>query len=646
MKLTGRELIQLPRDQLWQLPGKRLALEMDDGVMKASVETTIFSVYCWTIHRRFPKTPLLKRHHLGDRPFTAGTMQDLIKTLLWDCVDAYQGNVDREEIEAIIGRSINEIYNDHTYQLEPYVQTSSFLDFVDIVEHPSVKAINEQLQPNYRSIGAAHRQVRKMLLDKDVFGDNPVSMGCRVGYMKVDQIVQCVTARGFVTDIDNNIFRTPILRGYAQGLRKLYDLMVDSRTASKALGFTDEPLKRSQYFNRRLQIITDTISDLIPGDCGSTDYLPWAVLPEQVDVFDGQYYLDETTSTLKRFVASKAAEEGLIGKALQFRSILYCKAQHPRGVCATCYGELAWAVPAGTNPGHIACTKLGERITQILLSTKHLDRSASTGGLEISAENQRYIKYVEERNSIVMSDRLDSANTILTIDKDEAGRLSDVLYVDDVSLLQTTLVSGISRCQFTVKLKRGELNGIVPVSSGKRLAAISTEFLEYIKVKGWTLAPNGNYCIDMCDWDQDLPLFTLPLKNANMLDYMTTIVQFLMGTKSAVSNKSIKSCSTPAEALREFYAIVSTQLKINIVYLQMMIFACMIRSGTNHDYRLPLPGNTTSFGKFQTIVASRSMSAVLAYEYQRAILNNPQTYLIKYRPDHPLDQIVEAEQIN
>ena len=643
MNITARELIAMPRETLWALPGKKLTIEMDDGVIKSSRNAAILSVYCWTIHQRYPKTPLLKRHHFGDRAFNASTVQDLINTLTWDCVDAYQQQVDREEIEAIVGRCINEIYNDFTYELEAHVQTFSFLDFVDIVEHPEIREIDEKLEPNHRSIDAAHRKTRKLLLDKDVFVDNPVAMGCQVGYLKVDQIVQCVMARGYVTDIDNNIFRTPIMRGYVQGLRKLHDLMTDSRTASKALGFTDEPLKKSQYFNRRLQILTDTVSDLEPIDCGSTDYLVWTLMPEQVEVFDGQYYLDEKTGGLRRFIAKSAAEEGLVGQTLKFRSVMHCKSGHPRGFCQTCYGELHWAVPAGTNPGHIACTKLGERITQILLSTKHLDRSASTSGLEISEENQRYIKYVEDRNVIMMSDRIECANVLLTIDKDEAGRLSDVLYVEDINLLQTTLVSGISRCQFTIRQKRGELNAIVPVSSGKRLAALSKEFLEYIKVKKWTLAPNGNYCIDMSDWDQDLPLFTLPLKNANMLDYMNTIVQFLMGTKSAVSNKSIKSCTTPDEALREFYAIVSTQLKINIVYLQVMMLACMIRSGSNHDYRLPLPGNTTSFGKFQTIIAGRSMSAVLAYEYQRAILNSPQTYLIKYRPNHPLDQIVEAE---
>jgi len=641
MIYRARDLVHMPKEELWALPDGKIAVEMDDGVVKSTKKKTIFSVYSWELVKHFPDTPLLKMHHMGDRAFTDRTMQDLLNAVLWSCKDLYGDAADREVLETITGAATNQFYNDLTYKLEPYVQSLSILDFIDVVVNPKVTEINDNLEPNYRSIDNAHRRVTKILMDPNEMPNNRVAVGCRIGIFKIGQVVQCVSARGYLTDIDNNIFRYPILRGYVHGFKKLYDLMIDSRSASKSLNFTEKPLQESQYFNRRLQLITDTITDLIPGDCGSTRYLTWFVLPEQLTVFDGKYYVDD--KQLKRFDASTAASLGLLGKPLHFRSALFCDSMHPRGICEVCFGELRHAIVAGTNPGHVACTKLGERISQIILSTKHLDRSASTNSLEISETNLKYIKYDEERNAIAMADNLDPTLVTLTISADEAGRLADVMYVDDVALLQTSLVSSITRAQFTIKRKRGEENPIVPLSSGKRLASLSKDFLNYIKQVSWSLTPNGNYSIDMKGWDQDLPMFTLPLKNANMLDYMKGVESFLKGSKSGVSSKSIRQCTTPEEALRELYDIVSTQLKINIAYLELMIFACMVRSPKNLDYRLPLPGNSTCFDKFATVVAGRSMSAVLAYEYQRNTLSSPQTYLIRYRPNHPLDQIIEAE---
>lgn len=642
MSIKARDLINMPKDALWALPKGKITVEMDDGPVRASRESTIFSAYCWELVKTFPNTPLLKKFHMGDRTFTDRSMQDLINGVLWSCKDHYNEAADREVLETLVGYTTNLIYNDFTYRLEAYVQTLSILDFHDVVTDPEILEINGSLEPNYRSIDSAHRRVTKILQDPEKLKTNRVAIGCRTGIYKIGQVVQCVSARGYLTDIDNNIFRKPVLTGYVQGLNKLHDLMVDSRSASKSLNFTEKPLQDSQYFNRRLQIITDTISDIIPGDCGSQEYLSWFVLPEQLEVFDGKYYVED--GVMYRFDAATATGLGLLGRPLNFRSPGHCMSTHPRGFCETCFGELRHSIVAGTNPGHVACTKLGERISQIILSTKHLDRSASTNALEISAIDQNYIKYLEDRNVVTLADSLSPEGLIMTISSDEAGRLPDVQFVDDVALLQTSLVSGITRVQFTIKRKRGgDLNPIVPVSSGKRLASLSKELLMYIKQHGWTTTINGNYSIDLSHWDQDLPMFTLPLKNANMLDYMKTIEGFLTGANSSVSNKSIQHCTSFDEALRELYDIVSTQLKINIAYLELMVLTCMIRSPLHHDYRLPLPGNSVAFGKFANVVAGRSMSAVLAYEYQKSILVAPQTFLIKYRPNHPLDQIVEAE---
>ncbi len=638
LRYNARELLAMSKDQLWALPDRRLMVVFDDAELKVSRESTIFSVYCWTLFRHYPKTPILAKHHYGNRQFNSSVMLDMINTVLWDCHDTYGAALDMEDATAVIGDTINALYNDLTYRLEANVRTMSILDIAEIVNHPKIIEANQSVKPNFRSIEQTQKSIETSIRDPAIFPKNKVAVGTRIGIYKVGQVVQSVGPRGYLTDIDNNIFRTPVMRGFAHGFRSLLELIQESRSASKSLGDTEKPLQESQYFNRQLQLIADTITDLIPGDCRATETLSWTVMPEQVSAFDGKYFVED--GKLRRFIAKSAAAEGLVGRELHFRSTLYCKHPHPRGICETCYGELSYSVPAAMNPGHVASTMLGQRISQNVMSTKHLMRSASAGGLDISEAFQQYIRNIPEVNGIGLAYDMNPKRITLTIDSNEAGRLSDVMYVDDIDKLQTSLVSAISRVQFTVKRSKGEENNIVPVSSGKRIPSLSKEFLNYIKKQNWTLTPNGNYSIDLKNWSIDLPLFTLPLKNANMLDYMNTIKAFLTGVKSSVPSKTILHCQTREEALMELYAIVSSQMQLNIAYLELMILSCMIRSSADHDYRLPLAGNSTVFGKFVNVIAGRSMAPALAYEAQRNILNAPQTYLTKYRPNHPLDTLV------
>ena len=384
----------------------------------------------------------------------------------------------------------------------------------------------------------------------------------------------------------------------------------------------------------------DTVTDLIPGDCGTTNYMPWLVQPEDIDVLDGKYYVER--GRLKRFISTQAAEQGLIGKVLQFRSVLTCISPHPRGFCEMCYGEMRHGIVAGTIPGHVAATFIGEKISQILLSTKHLDRSASSGGFDISSYNQQYVKFLPARNAIVLADNMNVKNLTLVVDANEAARLPDVKLVEDINLLQPTLVSSLSRVQLTItttnrKSETTKENIILPVSSGKHMASISKELLQYIKDNDWTTTPNGNYSIDLKNWDQDLPLFTLPAKNANMYEYLGSVVKFLAGGDRKASIVAHKNAF---DALLEFHSIVSARLSINIVYLEVVIFSCMIRSAVHNDYRLPLYGNDVVFGKFATTVAARSVSALMAYQYQLKALNNPASYMIEHRPNHPFDALM------
>ena len=639
----ARDLAATDVDELWQLPDGPMKVIFDDGVLETNSRATIYSAYMWGLYTLYPKTPALMAHHLGDKRVGSTTHLDLLGRVMWDCYDAYEADVPLAERRAFIEslsryvyQATNRIYNDFTYRLESYVRTLSILDFIDVIHHPAIKAANDKVQPNQRSIDHTYTVIGQVLKDPRELIGNPVANAAKNGLVSLGQINQCVGPRGFVTDVDSNIFREPILTGFVQGLRSLYGSMIESRSAAKSLTFTEEPLQKTEYFNRRLQLLAATLKWVELGDCGSTTYLSWRVHNNKdLKAIAGKYYL--TDKGLQRV---KETDHFLVGELIQLRTVLHCL--HPKAdtICATCFGDLALSVPDFTNIGHVSATALCEQASQRVLSVKHEDKSSSVGAIELSEYDQQYIRIGSDPNTIKLSDRLENRRVLLTINAKEAEHISDVHYMEDVRERPTSMISNLTEVQLTIISKNREESVIVPVSMGARHSSMTHDLLEYAKKHGWTLTPTGNYCIDLSQWDNELPLFVLPLKHMNMLDYMATIETFLKASSEGGPLTTLKDFDTPEAALAEFFSLVSSELVVNIAHLEVLVKVAMIRSSRYRDYRIPHEGNAVEFGAFNTTMANRSLSAAMAYQDHKRVLDNPATFLITERPDHPLDYML------
>lgn len=634
----ARQIAAMDPDTLWALPEGVMKVVFDDGVVETTTRATIYSAYMWGMYIRYPKTPALCAHHLGDRRVGSNTHLDLLGKVMWDCYDAYEGKVDVEELCKFVYEATNRIFNEFTYRLEASVRSLSILDFIDVIEEPEIKAANDAVEPTQRSIDGCYTVIKKVLLDSRKLINNPVANAAKNGLVSLGQIYQCVGPRGYVTDVDSNIFREPVLVGYVHGLRSLYDTLIESRSASKALTFTEEPLQKTEYFNRRLQLLAASMEYIDPSDCGSQDYLTWRVGAGDLKHLAGKYYL--TDQGLRRITDTEADRKLLVGEVIMLRSVLFCRHPHASGVCQVCFGDLALSVPRGTNIGHVSATALCEQASQRVLSVKHEDGSSSVDAIELSEFDQGFIKVGTDPNTLKLSDRLERSRVLITIDAKQAEHLSDINYVEDVRAMPVTNYSELTEVQFTVVGTRGkEESVVIPVSVGSRHSSLSHELLAYIKRTGWSLTPTGNYRFDLKDWDPELPLFLLPLKHMNMLEYMATIETFLKATGEGGPQKTLKDFPDPQSALVEFYTLVTSRLMVNLAHLEVLVKVCTIRSEEDKDYRIPQWNQQSQFGKFNQIMTHRSLSAAMAYEQQRRVLNDPSTYLVQHRPNHILDPL-------
>jgi hypothetical protein len=640
--MEARKLAAMTEEQIWQLKDGPLTVVFDDGKLKTTSRRVIFSYYAWEFHRRYPNTPLLTRHCLQDPYVTGNSNLKLVNAAMWDCYDSHVGSgIIIEQLTKISYEASNRLYNAITRRLETHVTSISALDFLDVIDHPAIREANENVKPSSdtddHTVDNTYTVIEKVLLDPKEMRDNGVAKAARSGLVSMGQILQCVGPRGYATDIDSNIFRNPILTGFYHGLRSLEDMMKESRSAAKALFFTKDPMQKSEYFNRNLQLSAATLSNLHMGDCGSTHFIPFTVKAGDINPGLLGIYFKNDKGKLEMITMG---HKHLIGKTIEIRSVFGCLHPDPYGVCSTCFGDLALSFPPNTNIGHFCSAVVQGEVGQRILSTKHEDGSSTVETQPLDDYTRRYIRVFGDENQLGLSPRTDGAKVTLTIPDEGAKNLFDITFVDDVKSLVTFRITEISRMRMTIQKKSGKIeNAVLNIANGPRNASFTHEALQFIKARGWSNTHNGEYVIDVSGWDTSIPMFELPLTHHNMVEYMKTIEKVVKGTGDN-DLKTLMDCDSPAEALSVLYELVSSKMDVSLSHLQVIALTTMAVDPDNDDYRIPKPGMVGKFAAYKDYMAMRSLSSMMAFQRQSPTLLSIKSFNVRIRPKHPLDPLL------
>ena len=634
--LKARDLLNLNHEEIWTIPHGPISLELDDGVIQTTGKETIFSYYLWIYHQKFPRTPLMARHHIGKRRLGNRTHAEILETALFDCYEVYGGQLDIEDLTKIAYETVNKLYNDFTYKLEAYVSTISILDFIDVVEDPEIKNVKENIKPNQTSIDDAYRKINAVLKDDKKLVGNAIAKAAKSGLVSIDQIDQCVGIRGYISDIDSYIFRQPILRGYVEGIASLHDNMIESRSASKALMYTKDPLKAVEYFNRQVQMLCATFKNVHPGNCGSERYLNFKVRSTDLESIVGKYYL--TDEGIVQRIGKN--DRHLIGKELKLRSLFFCKHPDRHGCCATCFGDLFLSTPKYTNQGQTSAIVLGEKASQNVMSTKHLDGSSKVDAIELSEFDMQYIECDTDPNYLKMANRLLGKKVIMRLPSREAKGLPDINYTKNIEALALARITQLIEVGFTVIGENNieEETVTIPISIGNRLSSLTYDMLYYIKMRGWTINKDNDYEIDLTDWDWEQPLFLLPMRHLSMHDHMKSVEAFIKSPLKSV--KKLNAGNSVDEVFYQLYKLTSTKIKFNIAHLEVILFSSMVTSIENKDFDLPYNADEGFYNDFASTMKGRSMATLMAYQGQLNALIDPNSFIIKQRPDHMFDPLI------
>lgn len=649
----ARDLLNMPYEQLWALPSEWHVIEFDDGQkILARDRITKLSVLNWYPLKAYPDVPILKEYHIGSKRVTAKSLVTYLNRVIWGIHDYTHEEADPEHLAKLAIEAVNWLYNESTVQLSPYVATLSMFDIAEVYNHPIIREANENVEESTYGIEqVAYKKIGDVFNDHTQFVGNSIIEGYRSGTQKLEQLLQAFGPRGYPTDINSDIFAHPVTVGYVDGIWDLYGSMIESRSGTKALLYNKELLRVTEYFNRKSQLIAQYVQRLHKGDCGTPHYLDFPVLKNTLKALRGKYYLKEdgTEDWLR------GDETHLVGKVIKMRSVLGCIHPDPSGVCSRCYGRLSFSIMRGTNIGQVSAVSMGDKITSSVLSTKHTDATSAVEQFQITGAVARYLRNGTQSETLYLKKDLADQGYRLVIKSSEASSLADVLMLKDLSAYPAESASELTHIGLIRTVEGEDMGDILPVSLYNRKASLSTEMLRHVQRVGWQPDNRDNIVIDLAGFNVDEPFLTLPYKHVNMYEFMKRVQSFLHsgdnGDGSKLSSDKVgftsktylKNYKDPIDALAAFVSLINEKIKLNVVHCEVLVYAMMIVSAQAKDYRLPVPGITGQFEKYNKLMDNRSLSSKLAFEKQHEPLNNPGSFLYTDRNDHPYDTAFIAE---
>lgn len=648
----ARELLSMPTDAIWakfDQPKFKLNVEFDNGVVQTTGRELILSQYFWEFHRRYPQTPLLIEHLMDPKVrLNKGTSLQLIGSAFWSVWDTYCGEVSLNDLQLTAYEVTNTIYNEIVYRIPQYVTSISAKDFVDVLRHPELVEALTNAVPTQSSIAHVGRVVQKILTREGDLVGNRQAESAKSNLVSAGQQNQLSGVRGLVTDIDSNVFPHAMMTGYAKGMHKLHDYAIESRSASKALFFAKDPLAEVEYLNRQLQLLAQSMRHLFKGDCGSEVMLP-LVMSTSADLktYQGKYYyVDDPTENKPVLYRITTADKHLLGQKVYVRSPLGCRCLPHQGVCQACLGEISLQIPDNANLGHLSVIELCSGVSQNVLSTKHLDGSSTIDPFFIAEGDRAFLVAGKKDSQINLNPGLASRKPVLTVTQTEAFNLTELNHVKDLTVLPITRISEIEMVTLTVDdlLSPDRLAIDVAVSVGTRKSSFTTAFLAYIKRKGWNATEGRGYEIDLSDWDFSRPVFELPLKNINTMEFMSEvadIIKFkrLRRRRDKRAKEMARSLDELSALVVELHDTVNKRFTFNIAHCELILSLCLVRDAKSGDYRFPYPDEPREFAPFKELMNGRSMSVPYAFEKHGQTLLNIDSFLQPERPSHPMDRI-------
>lgn len=641
------------------LPEAKFKLKMDDGIIDAWTRETVFCSLFWLFQKVYPQVPILKAHHLNGQRLTKHTHPRLLTRLIRDSYDlvfakhtkhyaaTHQVPVlepvveERDAIYKLCALTYEvtiKIHNFVSTKLGAWVVGISALDYLQVVDHPEIKAANAVSEPNQKNVLHSHKVVGHVIDTSKDFVGNRLAETNRTKSVSAGQNAQNVAARGYVTDPDSTIRKVPIMGGFAQGMANVYESVVEFQSTKKSLEYNKDPIKELEYFNRQTQLQCMVILDIEFGDCGTTRTNEFEVTAKSLKSLDGRYHvLDDG-----RLENITPESRHLIGKTIKLRSPQQCHALIRQNLCSVCYGDQALSIMLQQNVGNVSSASMGGAATQGLLQTKHEDGSAITDEIILDEVVEEYLAVSPLDNRMRFTSKLMSGKWKLSFYASEAINLPDINHVDNTEKLSTQNISSLSEIILINTTDEGEEHIPMTIAHAGRNGSFTHNFIRFIRTVNYHYVEDGRVEVDLDGWDLDLDVLEFPMRSYNMIEHVRNLKKFIFRPKvrSLREYKARGLDDIMKERTQEFFDIVDKRMDLPLIHMEVILASTLEHEDSSSDRRLPSPEAPRVYGDMGDQLTKRSMATAMIYENQNKTLTNPGSYLKTPRPYSPFDDVL------
>lgn len=624
----------------------RFRLMFDDGEIETDWSQTIVSWYFWEVFRDYPDAKISIRHHLWDDFDSPGLELKILNRMKEAVIDAYPDE-DIENIQATIYRGNNRLHNAFTTEGEAYLDTVDALTLLDIYDRPEIQNALAEMEPSPAGVNRAYGVISRVIATDPFLRGNSMALACHIGQTKMAQFHQVLGKRGLCSEVDQTIFPNVVNAGFFEGIHRASFFAMISRDASKALQATDDPVKQTEYYNRELQLFTYVVKEIWKGDCGSTETIPWTVKKNELDnILPGKIYLTDK-GELK---AIKAGDTFLVGKTIQLRNVASCWHPDDGVVCTTCMGQLSRSVQKGTNLGHAATVTQNEKVSQDVISTKHLLRSAESEGFEIDPFYKDYMVNASDISELMLSENIWNNHVEIEIDMAYLPRLSDIHAMTDFRPQDLMRISGVE--DVTIIVHQGDEKGtikeeLIATSHSSYKPYLTAAFVQHMKDYGFQNF-GRKIRVDLKNWDSSESILKFPERHSSTLEMMMELKSNIFMSSKESKERLRYDLTDPdilAMALKDISEMTNRKFSVNLAIVEIVLYAMMSRDPKNGDFRLPKKGTGRYFATKSDIMSGRSLSVKCAYEKQYQNMLSPGSY-DPIKENHPFDHLlldVESE---
>ena len=646
--MQARELIHLPREYVWNSIQGKTDIEFEDGVTKSiGHKKLIFNRYVWELYFIYPETPITSEIEVGTilegGLYTSDTHMKMLEKL-FNYIVEHNGLVSYSQKEPLLKKIyqiVNDIYNEIIQRVSHSVMTMDAVDFVEVLKNPEIQEIKNNIQPKPEYIDNAYRLMKKKI--KELPPTNKFVLAYRSKAINENQANQSIGPRGFVSDLDRHVFRYPVLTGYIEGLNTLYDIMVDSRTAAKSLSAQDNDIRTSEYSSRKIQLLNVCVENILPVDCGSTDYRPFFIESDKVlGLLEGTYYKENDDSPL-RYI--RGNETHLINTQIKIRTPFGCMIPNRHHICKTCAGEIFTNIKLESNMGYTTSSWLLSKASQSILSTKHLTSSVSETSVKLDGLAAKY--FIVKNSHFYLNPSLDTSQLKIVLSTTTLPKLVDALNVTHTNIAVDKL-GELEEIRFITTRNNKPFIDRVFVGYRDRSCNITKNLVDYIKRYGPERVERGDYIISLDKFNKNQPILVSPLKETNMVSFVrriTSIIETIDKDSPGYSKRTLGE--DPYEKLLRLFNVVTEKITCPFSILGVIVYSTTAYNIEEGNFRLGRYSPFMRSASAEQLHTSRSASQFLVYQQQIGeIIGKPDVvFSSKFRQRHPLDVLFTPKEV-